>query len=132
MPAVYAQSTLVCLPSYYGEGLPNVLAEAGASARSVVVTDIPGCRQAVSHEVNGLIVPAKDVGALSAAIERLLRDSDLRRRLALMGRERAVKEFSHTVIVDQMLGIYRGLLDGEWPSSRAASFEKRIDALAEG
>ncbi len=132
MPAVYAQSTLVCLPSYYGEGLPNVLAEAGASARSVVVSDIPGCRQAVSHEVNGLIVPARDVGALSAAIERLLRDSELRRRLASMGRERAVKEFCHTVIVDQMLGIYRELLDGRWPSSKAATSEKRIDALAEG
>jgi glycosyltransferase involved in cell wall biosynthesis len=96
------------------------------------VTDIPGCRQAVSHEVNGLLVPARDVGALSAAIERLLRDSELRRRLASMGRERAVKEFSHTVIVDQMLGIYRELLDGKWPSSKVASSEKRIDALAEG
>jgi glycosyltransferase involved in cell wall biosynthesis len=118
MAAVYAQSTLVCLPSY-AEGLPNVLAEAGACARAVVTTDVPGCRQAVAHAVNGLLVPARDAKALGAAIERLLDDAELRKRLGAMGRERAVKEFSHEVIVSQMLGIYRELLEGKWPTSES-------------
>jgi glycosyltransferase involved in cell wall biosynthesis len=131
MPAVYAQSTLVCLPSYYGEGLPNVLAEAGASARAVVTTDVPGCRQAVAHEVNGLLVPVKDAKALSEAIERLLKDPELRRRLAAMGRERAVNEFSHAVIVSQMLGIYGELLKGKWPSPKRATAEQRASVLTE-
>jgi glycosyltransferase involved in cell wall biosynthesis len=125
MPAVYAQSTLVCLPSFYGEGLPNVLAEAGACARAVVTTDVAGCREAVAHEVNGLLVPARDAKALGAAIERLLADAELRRRLSAMGRERAVKEFSHTAIVSQMLRIYRELLGGKWPASESAASEER-------
>jgi glycosyltransferase involved in cell wall biosynthesis len=119
MPAVYAESTVVCLPSY-AEGLPNVLAEAGACARAVVTTDVAGCRQAVTHEVNGLLVPARDAKALGAAIERLLADGELRRRLGAMGRERAVEEFSHTMIVRQMLQIYRELLGGKWPTAEPA------------
>jgi len=128
MPAVYAQSTLVCLPSY-AEGLPNVLAEAGACARAVVTTDVTGCRQAVAHEVNGLLVPARDAKALGAAIERLLADGVLRRRLGAMGRERAVNEFSHTTIVSQMLRIYRELLEGKWPTSESAPAVKWRDEL---
>jgi glycosyltransferase involved in cell wall biosynthesis len=130
MPAIYAQCTVVCLPSY-AEGLPNVLAEAGACARAVVTTDVPGCRQAVSHGVNGLLVPAKDPKALGAAIERLLKDSSLRQRLASRGRERAVKEFSHTTIVNQMLGIYGELLDGKWPSRRPADSKQSTRVLTE-
>ena len=131
MPEVYAQSTLVCLPSFYGEGLPNVLAEAGASGRAVVATDIPGCRQAVEHDVNGLIVPARDAKALAHAIERLLKDGELRRRLGAMGRERAVKEFSHETIVKQMIGIYRELLGEKWPKGRAAETESKVEVLTE-
>jgi glycosyltransferase involved in cell wall biosynthesis len=125
MPAVYEQSTLVCLPSY-AEGLPNVLAEAGASARAVVTTDVPGCRQAVAHEMNGLIVPTRDARALGAAIERLLNDRELRSRLGAMGRERAVREFSHTAIVEQMLRIYSDLLEGKsGPASRFSETKAR-------
>jgi glycosyltransferase involved in cell wall biosynthesis len=128
MPAVYAQSTLVCLPSY-AEGLPNVLAEAGACARAVVTTDVSGCRQAVAHEVNGLLVPARDAKALGAAIERLLADAELRGRLGAMGRERAVNEFSHTMIVSQMLRIYGKVLEGKWPASGSSATVNWRDEL---
>jgi glycosyltransferase involved in cell wall biosynthesis len=114
MPSVYAQSTLVCLPSY-GEGLPNVLTEAGASGRAVVTTSVPGCFQAVTDGQNGLVVPARDPESLAAAIQRLLSDSGLRRRLATIGRQRAVQEFSYSKIVEQIMGIYKGLLGEQWP-----------------
>jgi glycosyltransferase involved in cell wall biosynthesis len=131
MPTVYSQATLICLPSYYGEGLPNVLAEAGASGRAVVTTDVPGCRQAVSHEVNGLLVPARNSKALSAAIQRLLDDTELRRQLGSMGRERAVREFSHAAIVHSMLGIYRDLLEGKWPTSGRTASERKTGSLTQ-
>jgi glycosyltransferase involved in cell wall biosynthesis len=116
MPSVYAQSTLVCLPSY-GEGLPNVLAEAGSSERAVVTSNTPGCLQAVTDGENGLIVPMRDSKKLGAAILRVLEDHDLRRRLASSGRRRAVQEFSHAKIVKQMLSIYRELLGESWPET---------------
>lgn len=133
MPSVYAQSTLVCLPSYYGEGLPNVLAEAGASGRAVVTTNIPGCLQAVTDGENGLVVPVRDPKSLGAAVQRVLEDQDLRRRLGTIGRLRAIQEFSHVRIVKQMLSIYRGLLDDKWPepTTNAESSKSREGSFSQ-
>lgn len=47
MPEVLSQAKIVCLPSYYGEGIPKVLVEAMASARPIVTTDMPGCSEVV-------------------------------------------------------------------------------------
>src|SRR5439155_6984418 len=52
MPALIAQSHIVCLPSSYGEGLPRILLEAAASGRPIVATDSPGCREIVRHGEN--------------------------------------------------------------------------------
>ena len=54
IPALIAQSHIVCLPSYYGEGVPRVLLEAAASGRPIVTTDTPGCCEVVRHGQNGL------------------------------------------------------------------------------
>ena len=47
IPALYAESNMVCFPSFYGEGLPKTLIEAAAAGRAVVTTDHPGCRDAI-------------------------------------------------------------------------------------
>jgi glycosyltransferase involved in cell wall biosynthesis len=132
MPAAYAKSAIVCLPSY-GEGLPNVLTEAGASGRAVVATDVPGCREVVRHEVNGLLVPPRDSAALRAAILRLLDDSELRRRLGSMGRQRAVREFSYATIVARTLHLYGVVLGGKWPepASGADSSNARLGVFSQ-
>ena len=128
MPVVYAQATVVCLPSYYGEGLPNVLAEAGASGRAVVTTSIPGCLQAVTDGENGLVVPVREPISLAAAIQRLLEDQDLRRRLGAVCRHKAVQEFSHARIVIQILSIYRGLLNEKWPEPTSSGESSNANA----
>ncbi|MBX6323188.1 MAG: glycosyltransferase family 4 protein, partial [Rhodospirillaceae bacterium] len=66
MPALWAESHIAVLPSYR-EGLPNALLEAGASARALVATDVPGCREVVRHEETGLLVPPRDAAALAEA-----------------------------------------------------------------
>jgi glycosyltransferase involved in cell wall biosynthesis len=61
---------------------PLKLFEAMASGRPIIASDLSSVREILTHEENALLVPAGDAHALAAAIERLLRDRDLSRRLA--------------------------------------------------
>ena len=108
--AVFAGCHFVCLPTFYGEGVPKVLIEAAACGRPIVTTDQAGCRDIVRHEHNGLLVPARDVEALAAALERLLRDPALRQQMGARGRALVEAEFSLDIVVRQTLEIYRELL----------------------
>lgn len=108
MAAVFAQAHIVCLPSYR-EGLPKVLLEAAACGRAVVTTDVPGCREAVTHGDNGLLVPARDVAGLAQALRMLLEDADLRKRMGRRGRARAEAEFGVERVVNATLALYRDL-----------------------
>jgi glycosyltransferase involved in cell wall biosynthesis len=111
MPAVFAQAHIVCLPSYR-EGLPKVLIEAAACGRPIVATDVPGCREIVRHNNNGLLVPAKDGRALANALRRLIMDPALRERMGRRGREIAVQEFGLERVIAETLVVYRTLLAG--------------------
>jgi glycosyltransferase involved in cell wall biosynthesis len=112
MPAVFAASSLVCLPSYR-EGLPKSLLEAASCGRAIVTTDVPGCREVVRHGENGLLVPAADAKSLADALRTLLQDGVLRRQMGERGREMVLKEFSEESVVGQTLEIYRDLLPSE-------------------
>lgn len=106
--SVFAQSSLVVLPSYR-EGLPKVLVEAAACARAVVTTDVPGCRDAIDPGKSGLLVPVKDVKALADAIQRLLEDPELLESMGRAGRDLAEREFAIDKIVAAQLEIYKEL-----------------------
>ncbi|MEO8607725.1 MAG: glycosyltransferase family 4 protein [Chloroflexota bacterium] len=111
MPAVFAASHVVCLPSSYGEGIPKVLIEAAACGRAVVTTDTPGCREITRQGENGLLVPKDDPAALADAIRQLVEDSNLRRAMGACGRQIAANEFSETLVFDQTFSLYRVLLN---------------------
>ncbi len=106
--AIFAACNLVVLPSYYGEGLPKVLVEAAASGRAVVTTDMPGCREAIDPGETGVLVPARDAGALAQAIRELLTNSTARRLMGQAGRRLAEREYAIEHIAAQHLEIYRG------------------------
>lgn len=106
MPAVFASSHVVCLPSYRREGIPKVLIEAACCGRPIVTFDMPGCREIVQNSVNGLVVPAKDVSAYKSAVRRLLEDANLRQQLGMAGRKRVEDMFSLDRINRQTLDIY--------------------------
>lgn len=102
----YRQANIVCLPSYYGEGLPKCLVEAAACGRAVVTTDHPGCRDAIRENVSGLLVPVRDPIALANTIQYLIENPEVRTRMGKAGRELAEEAFSIDKIVDQHLKIY--------------------------
>jgi glycosyltransferase involved in cell wall biosynthesis len=109
VPALLAASHLVVLPSYR-EGLPKALLEALAAGRPVVATDVPGCREVVIPDENGLLVPPRDPDALADAMARLIRDPELRRRYGEAGRRLAEREFSAKRVERETLRLYDALL----------------------
>lgn len=101
----------VCVLPSYREGLPKALLEAAACGRAIITTDVPGCCDVVTDGVEGLLVPSKDWLGLAAAMERLALSPDLRRTMGAAARQRAEREFSQTIVVDQTLALYRTILD---------------------
>jgi glycosyltransferase involved in cell wall biosynthesis len=110
MPEVLRGADVVCLPSYYPEGVPKALIEAAATGLPIVATDIPGCRDIVEHGVTGLLVPYKDVPALMGALREVIENCGFRERAGRAGRERAVREFSLRQVLDATMMVYAGLL----------------------
>lgn len=109
IPLILANSNIVCLPSYR-EGLPKTLIEAAAVGRAIVTTDVPGCREVVEHGINGLLVPPRDTTALANALEILINDMHLRKKMGQEGRKRAVAQFSSDIIIRETLNAYRSVL----------------------
>ncbi len=106
MPALFAMTDIVVLPSYR-EGLPKGLIEAAACARPLIATDVPGCREVIRDGVDGLLVPVGESEPLAKAIARLLDDPALARRLGEAARARALAEFDERKIIDATLAVYR-------------------------
>ena len=105
MRDVYAQASIVCLPSYR-EGLSRTLLEAAASARPIVTSDAPGCREIVRPGENGLLAPVGDSDALAAALDELLRQPENWQKFGLAGRRRVAENFSLEKILAQTLDVY--------------------------
>jgi glycosyltransferase involved in cell wall biosynthesis len=101
---------VVTLPSYYGEGLPRILAEAAAAGLPIVTTDTPGCRSVVDDGVNGYLIPARDSGSLARALRTILECSQLAIRMGAAGRKKAVAEFDQRLIFDRTIAVYKSLI----------------------
>ena len=108
--AVWGEAHIAVLPSYR-EGLPKALLEASACGRPIVASDVPGCRECVVPEENGLLVPARDARSLADAMARLAADAELRRRMGQNGRARVERYFSERQVVQETLDLYRRLCE---------------------
>jgi colanic acid/amylovoran biosynthesis glycosyltransferase len=89
------------------DGLPNVIQEALALGTPVVTTDVTGIPEVVRHGATGLQVPQRDPASLSAALEQLLTDRDLRVRLAAAGRRLIEAEFDIHRNTERRRAIFR-------------------------
>lgn len=128
MPEVYRAMDVFALPSHR-EGFPRAPMEASAMKVPCVVTDIRGCRQAVTHGRNGLLVPVGDSRALAVALLEVLRDPVLSRRLGEEGRRRALVDFDERRVFATVLREYERLLHAKGlaapPAAPAALEAKR-------
>jgi glycosyltransferase involved in cell wall biosynthesis len=86
---LYRDYDLFVLPTLPGEGIPRVLLEAMTGGLPIVTTRVAGIPSLITHELNGLLVDEPTVPALTAALERLVADAGLRRRLIANGYETA-------------------------------------------
>ncbi len=89
------------------EALSLALLEAMGHGLPCLTTDVGDHAEAVGGAVGGdaIVVPAEDVAALSAALDRLLDDAPLRRRLAVAGRDRALRDFGAERMVRQSAAV---------------------------
>lgn len=124
MVQTFKQANIVCLPSHGGEGVPQVLLEAAACARTIVTTDVPGCRDVVRHDYNGKIVQPRDAMALAQAIRGLLDDPAVRKQMGAYSRKIALEQFSQTLVLNQIMSLYGELSD--WSKLQFASARSRF------
>ena len=96
------QASCLLHPSYYPEGISNVLLEAAASGRPVITTNRCGCRETLDDGVTGFAVPIKDNEATLAAVRRILELSrDEREKMGLAGRKKMEEQFDRKLVIEK-------------------------------
>lgn len=104
MTQIYKISACTVHPTYYPEGLSNVLLESAASGRPIITTNRSGCREVVEDGINGYVVEEKNSQDLIKKIEKFLRLSyDERRQMGLNGRLKVETEFDRQIVVDKYI-----------------------------
>jgi glycosyltransferase involved in cell wall biosynthesis len=103
--SVYRQCSIVCIPTKYREGLPTALLEAASCGRPIVATNNVGCREFVSHERTGLVVPRGQAPELAAALARVIQDRDLAEDLRKRAHRRFLDGFTKSVMVERTLEV---------------------------
>ena len=97
-------------PTFYGEGLPQILLEAAACGLPVITTDIPGCREAVTSGENGWVLENRSVEDLADLMRAAASNPEERQRRGRMNRQRAERDFSVARTNAHVLEVYRSLL----------------------
>ena len=115
--AYVTSSVLVC-PSLT-EAFPLVIPEAMAAGLPIVVTAVGAIPDYVKEGEDGFLIPPRDAGALALAINRLLDDEALRRRMSEHVRERAPREFAIEVGAAKIRAVLNQVLGARRPPRRA-------------
>lgn len=98
-----ANADVVVLPSYR-EGMPRTILEAASMAKPVIVTDVPGCRNAVINGKTGYLCKVQDINSLAETMEKMLNiGSEQRKLLGNSGREMIVNEFDEKIVLKKYL-----------------------------
>ena len=105
MREIYKKMDIVILPSWR-EGLSKSILESAAMSLPIITTDVPGCKDIISNENSGLLVPAKNHEKLKIAIKTYLNKPDLAIKFGMNARETVCKKFTVQKINNKILKIY--------------------------
>lgn len=101
MTPFYKKCSCFLYPSYYPEGMSNVLLEAAASGRPIVAADRAGCRETLEDGITGFLVPVNDEKAVLEATSKVLMMSNEERKLmGQRGAEKIRREFDRQIVVE--------------------------------
>ncbi len=91
---------IICIPSYYSEGLNRSLMEGCAVGKPIITTEHWGCKEMVIDGKNGYIVPKQDVAALANAMEKyILQPTAEKNAMSLNSRKWAEKQFDVKIVI---------------------------------
>ncbi len=110
MPSIIQQATIICLPTFYGEGLPKCLLEGASSGRPIVSYDVPGCREIVVNNYNGFLVKSRSIEGLVKSIIMLLADNDLCIQMGKNGRKLVKNNFTQEIVGKETIQLWEDLL----------------------
>ncbi len=92
------------------DGIPNVFVESMAMGIPVIATRVSAIPELVEHEKTGLLIEPGDPAAMARAIQRILADDTLRRRIVNAARQRVQMDFNNAVLIQKLAGFYGELL----------------------
>ena len=110
LPRYYRTADIFCVPAVGRESFGIVLLEAMAAGKPIIASDIDGYASVLSHGVDGLLSPPKDVRTLYHALGSLMSDSDLRQRMGARGRSK-VEELTWASIAQRTVDYYQEVLE---------------------
>lgn len=112
LPGLYASMDIFVLPSTLrAEGFGIVLLEAMAAGLPCITTELgTGTSFIVQNELTGLVVPPQEPDALADALQRLIKDPELRIRMGANGQKRVLRKFTAKRMVGQVESVYRSAL----------------------
>ena len=107
-----AQSHCLIHPSFYPEGMSNVVLENAAAGRPVITTRRPGCQEAVDDGITGFLITPRDTAGLIDVINRFIHlPHEKKREMGRMGRKKMEKEFDRNIVVKAYMDAIKEILD---------------------
>jgi glycosyltransferase involved in cell wall biosynthesis len=101
----FQMADIFVFPSYR-EGLPQSLLQASSMAKCCIATDIGGCNEIIEHNINGLLIPTKNIESIIESVEKLLNNKNLSDNLAFSSRTIVKSKYDQKYFYSELKKFY--------------------------